>query len=237
MARLRGLGPGEPVAFGPGRRLRPCACTAAEGTVVGPGLGTPAFRSGTCALGTVRAKSAAGFAGAALGAGGAGGAGVAGSFVGAALGAALGPAVGGTLIATATACAVGTEIGTAGIVGSTTGAATCCVGIGLGSAEATGAGVGLGGAVGANFVSSCSTGGWWAEACRGRARGGAVASAWGTGGAACRTGTGRLGTSARLLTVTISFPITDSGDACSDDELSVEITKRAMSACKTSEAR
>ncbi|MHB1799897.1 MAG: hypothetical protein ACYDEU_04245 [Vulcanimicrobiaceae bacterium] len=125
VARLRGLGPGDPVAFGPGCRLRPCACSVAEGAVVGPGLGTPGLRSRTCALGAVRARTAAGFAGAALGAGGAGGAGVAGACVGAALGAALGPAVGGTLIATATACAVGTEIGTAAIVGSTTGAETC----------------------------------------------------------------------------------------------------------------
>lgn len=157
------------------------------------------------------------------------GTGVAGLAVGAALGRGDGAAVGGALIVTATVVA-GTLVGTCAGMGAGETAMTACVGIGLGASELTGAGVGFGGAVGANFESSCRTCG-----CGGAERGCAAATglgttaACGTGGETFATLTGALDGTGRVLTVITMPPEIDSGD-CADDEVATENKNSAISA-------
>jgi hypothetical protein len=140
----------------------------------------------------------------------------------------VGAAVGGTRIETAICAAVGTLVGTATGSGAGVTAITACVGAGFGASEAAGAGVGFGGAVGANFASSCRTRG-----CGGAERGCVIARVLGTTGA-CGIGTatftaGALLGTGRVLTVIIMPPGTDSG-ACCDDDVATEKTKSAISA-------
>lgn len=140
----------------------------------------------------------------------------------------VGAAVGGTRIVAARIAAVGTLVGTATGSGAGETAITACVGTGFGASEAAGAGVGFGGAVGANFASSCRTRG-----CGGAERGCATARVFGMA-VACGTGIatftgGALVATGCVLTVMITPPESDSG-ACCDDEVATENTKSAISA-------
>jgi hypothetical protein len=168
---------------------------------------------------------AAGAFGAALGTG----CGVRGSCVGSAVGLGMGAAVGGVLIATAT-LAAGAAVGTCAGSGAGDTAITACVGIGFGASELSGAGVGFGGAVGANFASSCSTRGCGAAERGCAARGGfGTTVARGTGCATFVVVAGAVLGTGRELTVTMIPPGNDSGD-CSDDDVATENKKSAMSA-------
>jgi hypothetical protein len=142
--------------------------------------------------------------------------------VGIALGFGCGAAVGGALTLTATTFA-GTLVGTAAAMGAGVTAICAWVGMGFGADELTGAGVGFGGAVGANFASSCNTRG-----CGGAERGWAAACGRGTTGA-CGTGiatrgtlTGALFFGTSRVTVTIALPAIDSGAACCEDDVASE---------------
>lgn len=108
----------------------------------------------------------------------------------------------------------------------------------MGAAELTGAGVGLGGPLGVFFASSCRTRG-----CGGAERGCAASVGLGTtgacgGGTATRcASTGAAFCGVVRLTVTISLPANDSGEACCDDDVAAEKKKYAKSACKRSDAK
>ncbi len=120
----------------------------------------------------------------------------------------------------------GAVVGTAAASGA--GVTTICawVGTGLGADELTGAGVGFGGAVGANFASSCTTRGCGgAERGCAATRGRGMTGACGTGTAAraVLAGAGCFG--AARVTVTIEVPEIDSGEDCSDDEVASENKK------------
>ncbi len=181
--------------------------------------------------------SGSGVAGGIVGAKVACGLGVWGACVGATLGFGTGAAVGGTFIDTATVVA-GAAVGTCSGIGAGETAITACVGMGLGALELSGAGVGFGGAVGANFESSCTTRGC-GGADRGRAattRGFGTTCACGTGNAAFTAGAGALDGTGRELTVMMTPPGNDSGD-CSDDDVATENKNIAMRACTSAEAR
>ena len=161
-----------------------------------------------------------------------------GACVGATLGFGTGAVVGGTRIAAAMTAAVGTLVGTVSGSGAGDTARIACVGTGFGASELSGAGVGFGGAVGANLASTCRTRG-----CGGAERGCASARAFGWTGA-CGAGTATFGTGREgaldgtgcELTVIMTPPGTDSAD-CSDDDVTTENKKSAMSACTSTEAR
>jgi hypothetical protein len=173
----------------------------------------------------------------AIGEGEACGCGVCAATVGAALGFGAGAAVGGGLIATATTAAVGTVVGTCAGRGAGETAITASVGMGFGASELSGAGVGFGGAVGANFASSCRTGGCGgAERGCDAARGCGTTLACGIGCAIFTAGAGALEGRGSELTVMMTPPETDSGD-CSDDDVATENKNIAISACTIAEAR
>jgi hypothetical protein len=145
-------GPAEPTGFGPGVGAVPrCAVGCGRGAIF-TWETEPGVTSGT---GEAIATTGAAVTATALGSG----TGVAGGAVGAAVGfgRGVGAAVGGTRIDAATYAAVGTLVGTVTGSGAGETAITACVGTGFGASELTGAGVGFGGAVGANFASSCRT--------------------------------------------------------------------------------
>jgi pyruvate kinase len=165
------------------------------------------------------------------------GCGVRGACVGATLGLGEGAAVGGTFIVTATVLA-GAAVGTCSGSGAGETAITACVGIGFGAAELSGAGVGFGGAVGANFASSCTTRGCGGaeRGCAATTRGDGTTCACGTGNAAFTAGAGALDGTGRELMVMMTPPGNDSGDCC-DDDVATENKKSAMRACTSIEAR
>jgi len=184
------------------------------------GCGVDAAISGA-AVATKADGSGAGVTGAALG-GAVGNGWRVGRAVGTALGFGSGAAVGGAFTLTATTLA-GTLVGTAAAIGAGVTAICACVGTGFGAAELTGAGVGLGGAVGANFASSCNTRGCGgAERGCATARGRGTTGAWGIGIATRGAVTGVLFFGASRVNVTIALPATDSGEACSDDDVASE---------------
>ncbi len=214
------------MGFGPGEGAVPC-CGGALAIFTcdtTPGVAT----------GTADANASMGAAVTAIADGS--GAGVRGTCVATADGLGEGADVGGTLIATAIVDA-GALVGTCSGSGAAVTEITACVGTGLGASEFTGAGVGFGGAVGANFASSCSTRGC-DGASRGRAaRGGfGRTAAWGTGGVTFTARAGALEGTGRVLTVTITPPEVDSGDCC-DDDVATENKKNAMRTCTSAEVK
>lgn len=158
----------------------PCCCGRAAAIFTGPtepgvvtGIGLDIAAIGA-AVTAIAVGSGSGVAGGAFGAAVGCGCGVRGSWVGATLGFGKGAVVGGMRIDTATTAAVGTLVGTVNGSGAGETAMTACVGTGLGASELSGAGVGFGGAVGANFESTCRTRG-----CGGADRGWASARVFG----------------------------------------------------------
>ncbi len=133
-----------------------------------------------------------------------------------------GVGVGGTFTATDTAAA-GALVGTCCGSGAAVTAMTACVGTGFGAGVRSGGGVGFGGAVGANFESSCTT------------RGCGTACRCGAGCAAFADRAGALEDTGRALIVMMTAPLTDS-DACCDEDVAIENTSSASSACTISEA-
>lgn len=228
------LGPGEPIGFGPGVAAVPCCCGLGCATLTCetmPGVATGAGDAAAIGIGltTMADGCGMGVAGLAVGAALRIGCGVRGAWLGTALGRGDGAAVGGALIVTATVVA-GAVVGTCAGIGAGETAMTACVGTGFGASELTGAGVGFGGAVGANFESSCRTCG-----CGGAERGCAAATgfgttvACGTGGETFATLAGALDGTGRVLTVMTMPPSTDSG-ACADDDVATEKRYNATSA-------